>query len=311
MRKKSTSMKEHCSLDDLCRHLESRRHGRGYYHLTIWSFLCKMLDRVRVPGRNEAHQMLRLRAAVKMNDENDKKCGNGVYFTCFSFGPAENISMWTNYGVPNQEAVRIRFSRSAMTKWLNAYKDGAIGVYGVEANGDLVELPERPEAKLVDIAYWSKYLGVSNKQKIKDPNEGVLRYMDRTYVITDPVDWRERMDTGELKYIAYMFKETGWQYENETRLVLLFKTDLADRFTHVAVEFDGPYSELEKKFKTSVTQGPWFSETFTATQIPAGSHFLSEARKSVYWGTLNMRSVCDSCGAENKARCTCPFRGQR
>ena len=63
-----------------------------------------MLDRVRVPGRNEVHQMLRLRAAVKMNDENDKKCGNGVYFTCFSFGPAENISMWTNYGVPNQEA---------------------------------------------------------------------------------------------------------------------------------------------------------------------------------------------------------------
>ena len=92
--------------------------------------------------------------------------------------------------------------------------------------------------------------------------------------------------------------------------MLLFKTDLADRFTHVAVEFDGPYSELEKKFKTSVTQGPWFSETFTATQIPAGSHFLSEAQKSVYWG-INMRSVCDGCGAENKARCTCPFRGQR
>ena len=178
-----------------------------------------MLKRVHVPEGKEMHQMLRLRAAVKMNDEGDKKCGEGVFFTCFSFGPAENISMWTNYGVPNQEAVRIRFSRCAMTKWLNAYKDGAIGVYGVEANGNLVKIPERPEAKLVDIAYWSKYLGVSNKQKIKDPNKGVIRYMDRTYVITAPADWRERMESGKLKDIAYMFKETGWQYENETRLV--------------------------------------------------------------------------------------------
>lgn len=46
-----------------------------------------MLKRVHVPEGKEMHQMLRLRAAVKMNDEGDKKCGEGVFFYLFLVWP--------------------------------------------------------------------------------------------------------------------------------------------------------------------------------------------------------------------------------
>jgi hypothetical protein len=58
-----------------------------------------MMERVTVPDDGTAHRMLHLSAAVNMNDEYDKKCGKGVFFTSFSFGPAENISMWTNWRI--------------------------------------------------------------------------------------------------------------------------------------------------------------------------------------------------------------------
>lgn len=304
-------LKKRTTLKKLCERLETRRHGRGYYHLTIWSTLCKMLEPVQPPDGGSPCKMLQLGAAVRMNDEFDKRCGDGVYYTCFSFGPAENISMWTNYGIPNREAVRIRFPRSVMTKWLTDFNAGKIPVYGVDEEHKLHVLEERPVAKLVDVAYWSKYLGKTNKAKIDDPNSGVLKYFENTHIITEPKDWRQQMLDGKLRDVAFMFKETGWSYECETRLVLVFKHGHADKYFRMAVPFEKPYASLEKDFACAVTQGPWYSPECEETRRLAGGHSLAQAQPSVYQGKLNMRSVCQTCQQKNREKCNCPFKNQR
>ena len=103
---------------EFVRMLTDNPHNYGYNHLTTWASLCKMLEPVVVPDDEVKHRMLHLGAAVNMNDINDKRCGKRVFFTSFSFGPSENISMWTNYGIPNEGAVRIRFPRRVIFQWV-------------------------------------------------------------------------------------------------------------------------------------------------------------------------------------------------
>ena len=219
-------------------------HGYGYYHLTRWSSLCKMLEPVAVPDDDVPHRMLHLGAAVYMNDESDKRCGKRVFFTSFSFGPPENISMWTNYGIPNEEAVRVRFPRGGIARWVKDYNAGRIRVYGVDSDGSLKSLSAKASLEMVDVAYWSKKTVGHNHH---DNNEGLFFYNYDKYRLTPRTDVEHLMDRK-----PYCFKEFGWNYEKETRIVLKFDEDLADRFKRVAVAFDSPARSLLQHFSKNV-----------------------------------------------------------
>ena len=287
---------------DLVRMLTGNRHGYGFYHLTRWSSLCRMMEPVVVPGDGGAHRMLHLGAAFNMNDENDKKCGKRVYFTSFSFGPPENISMWTNYGIPNEEAVRITIPSGVMLDWVEDFNAGRIEVYGVGSDGALKPLASEACLRMVDVAYWSKKEVGRNK---RDPNEGLFFYDGDKCRLTDCSD----VD----KFMAqqpYLFKEFGWNYEKETRLVLEFEEDLADLYKRVAVTFDNPLEVVNAMFPKLVTQGPWFTPSKMPGEKAAG-HNLSEAKPSRYNGVVKMRSVCDSCPERDSNACKCPYKGQR
>ena len=255
-----------------------------------------------MPDGGGAHRMLHLGAAFNMNDENDKKCGKGVYFTSFSFGPPENISMWTNYGIPNKEAVRIRFPGGAMSDWVKDFRAGRIEVYGVGADGSLNPLAAKARLSMVDVAYWSKKEVGRNK---RDPNEGLFFYDGDKFRLTDCEDVNKFM--GQK---PYLFKEFGWNYEKETRLVLEFNEELADLYRRVAVTFDKPLSAVDASFSELVTQGPWFTPETMPDEKAAG-HSLSEAKPSRYKGLVKMRSVCDCCPERDRDSCKCLYRGQR
>ena len=286
---------------ELIRLLHEDTHGYGYFHLTTWPSLCKMLDYVAVPDDTSKHRMLHFGAAVNMNDIKDKRCGKNVFFTSFSFGPTENISMWTNYGIPNDDAVRIKFGRESILAWMEDFKNGKIRIYGVESDGQLKPLTTKTEVKHVNVAYWSKKDVGRNS---KDPNEGLFFYNTAKYRLADCKDVNKFMDDWQ-----YCFKEYGWSYEREVRLVLVFEDDLADHFKRIAVTFDKPLGTVEKYFSRYVMYGPWFGSVMPKTK--AAGHSLSEAKPSRYHGLVKMRSVCDVCPQQNKNDCICPFRGQR
>lgn len=281
---------------------ENISHGYGYYHLTRWSSLCKMLEPVAVPDDDIPHRMLHLGAAVNMNDESDKRCGKRVFFTSFSFGPPENISMWTNYGIPNEEAVRIEFPRYGIARWVNDFKVGKIRVYGVDVDGSLKPLSAKAELEMVDVAYWSKKEVGKN---CHDKNEGLFFYDYDKFHLRRGTDVEQLMCTK-----PYCFKEFGWNYEKETRLVLKFDEDLANRYPRVAVPFDYPLNIINKDFSKYVCRGPWFNPQNMPNNKAAG-HSIIEAQPSRYIGKVKMRSVCDACTEQDKKNCKCPFKEQR
>ena len=260
-----------------------------------------MMERVAVPDDDAKHRMLHIGAAVNMNDENDKLCGKGIFFSSFSFGPAENISMWTNYGIPNEDAVRIKFRRWVFMEWVDDFNAGKIRVYGVDSDGSLKNLSAQPTLIMGDVAYWSGNEGLGKK----DHNDGIFIHDRNKFRLSDGTDVK-----GLKESKPYLFKDGGWNYESEVRLILKFEEDLATRFNRVAVPFDGPLDYLDKNFRKYVWQGPWFTPG-TMPKDKAGGHSLSEARRSRYKSKVNMRSVCDTCPAQDKAECKCPFRGQR
>lgn len=285
--------------DDFVRMLEVRRNGYGYHHLTNWRTLCKMMEPVESPTDGKPHRMLHLGAAANMNDEDDKKCGKNVFFSSFSFGPMENVSMWNGYGIPTPEAVRVKFSSRSISDWERKFNAGKINVYGVNSANQLEPLSCTAKLELVQVAYWSK------KEKgfnYSDSNEGLLFYDSDKFRISRKDKVVERM-----REKPYMFKEAGWSYENETRLVLVFDEDLADTYRRVAVDFDGPLDWLDKNFAKDVTQGPWYDENSPLVKDKAGDHSLGEAKPSRYYGKINMRSMCDFCG-QAKDNCQCPFK---
>ena len=108
----------------------------------------------------------------------------------------------------------------------------------------------------------------------------------------------------------YCFKEYGWSYEREVRLVLVFEDDFADHFKRIAVTFDKPLAMVAKNFPQYVMHGPWFGNS-AIPRTKAAGHSLSEATPSRYNELVKMRSVCDVCPQQNKKDCICPFRGQR
>lgn len=283
--------------------LEVRRNGYGYHHLTNWRTLCKMMEPVKSPIDGKPHRMLHLGAAANMNDEDDKKCGKNVFFSSFSFGPMENVSMWNGYGIPTPEAVRVKFSNRSISDWERKFNAGKINVYGVNSTNQLEPLSCTAKLELVQVAYWSK------KEKglhYSDSNEGLLFYDSDKFRISRKEKVVERM-----REKPYMFKEAGWSYENETRLVLVFDEDLADTYRRVAVDFDGPYKDMvNKNFPKHVMQGPWYNDEKSPAALAAG-HSLSEATQSRYKGLVKMRSVCDGCKQEDKKKCNCPFQGLR
>ena len=286
--------------DELKSMLTDNEHGWGYFHLTTWSSLCKMMERVTVPDDGTKHRMLHLSAAVNMNDRDDKKCGKGVYFSSFSFGLAENISMWTNYGIPNEEAVRVRFYTPVFIKWIQILRH-SMRVYGVNQDGSLESLSAKPELKMVDVAYWSP----NKRQKGKnDPNDGIFIHDRNKFRLKGCIDVESFMHEE-----PYMFKEAGWNYESETRLVLKFKEELSDQYKRVAIPFDGPLDNLDKFFSTDVIRGPWFTPTHDLPK--AAGHSLEDARSSDYMERVKMRSVCDNCPDLNSDNCKCKYKGQR
>lgn len=282
--------------------LTTNEHRLGYNHLTNWSSLCKMVNPVVVPDDSIPHRMLHLGAADNMNDINDKRCGKRVFFTSFSFGPTENISMWTNYGIPNEEAIKIRFPRKVIIQWIKDFKENKIRIYGIDSKGLLKLLDNKVEVRLVDVAYWSKKNLGKNKN---DPNEGLFFYDTDRYRLVDCDDVSRLMEEH-----PYLFKEFGWNYEKETRLVLVFDDEIANQYKRVAVPFDKPFEMIIKDFSNYVMHGPWHNLE-TMPQSKAAGHSLSEASPSFYNGLVKMRSVCDSCPKQNKATCNCPYRGQR
>ena len=102
-------------VDKLCDMLSMRGldHSHGWFQYTTWTGLLKMI----CGSKQCPKKHLYLGHCKDMNDTEDKRCGAGTYFASFSYGEQEDVGMWACYGIPREEAIRIRIPFSAMIRW--------------------------------------------------------------------------------------------------------------------------------------------------------------------------------------------------
>ena len=273
-------------------------HVRGYFHYTTWGRLGKILKRTKVES-GEERILFCLSSTADLNDTAENSVE--AYVASFSFGEEEEVAMWTNYGVPKPEAIRIRFPKSAITAWVRENPPEKIKVYKGKPSGDfvLLEQEEVLDARFVDVAYYGRNR-TNEKESISD---GVIYKGNRC-------SFREKKWRGALlescPEAALLFKKRGWAYEREVRLVVRLKHPLPPKMK-IALDFTSLFEAVLADQANCLMVGPWFDpRNFPLSDIACID--LNKVAKSCFMGELNMRSNCDACKGRTKTNCRCPYR---
>lgn len=155
---KKVGVKDRVSIEDFCSLLKynGKTHNHGYYHYTTWGRFAKIMQGKFIEGIGE-RKLFALSRADGLNDGSESS--KQVFVASFSYGDEEEVAMWTIYGVPHQEAVRLRFPMAAIMKWLRENPIDRVKMYGFKSKDDGVE-----ELKdihplvidLVDVGYYGR-----------------------------------------------------------------------------------------------------------------------------------------------------------
>ena len=274
-------------------------HSHGYFHYTTWGRLQKMLAEVDV-GENTKKRLFMMSAASSLNDTNEKR--DGFYVASFSFGSEEEVSMWTNYGVPKREAIRIKFPMKAMTRWTIENTIDRITIY-VPGKGEDCQfraLDVRPtKIYFADVAYYA------GNEPLHGTSRDAVHYSGKKCSFQEE-KWREHI---QRTNDSLLFKKRGWAYEREVRLIVQFD-DAArmQNYTQIAIPFDSVYDAMldaQNNNGSSVMLGPWYG--WDGSKWPLIKGLKKPSLRSSFNGELRMRSNCDVC--ENRTdpkKCTCP-----
>ena len=286
------------SMEEFCWLLRQNglSHSQGYFHYTTCGRLKEMLTEVDV-GEKAKKRLFFLSASSSMNDTQDKR--PGVYLASFSYGKEEEVAMWTNYGVPKREAVRIRFPLAAMTQWEKANKSDKIVIYvreGDDKNKPFHVLDVKPsKIYFADVAYYGR----------NDPSEKVkretVRYKGENFWF-DRESWRTDISKTDD---SLLFKKRGWAYEREVRLIVRFNdAAITEKHKIIALPFDSLYDAMLADAHTNVMTGPWYDERESQLTDISG---IKNPSHSSFEGELKMRSNCDWCEIrKNGKECNCP-----
>ena len=288
------SIKEFCWL----LRLNGGLHNHGYFHYTTWGRLEQMLTEVDV-GENKKRRLFLMSASSSLNDTREKR--DGFYVASFSFGGEEEVSMWTNYGIPKREAIRIKFPMRAMTRWIKENTSDRITVYVREdRNSKFHALDEKPaEIYLADVAYYA------GNEPLHGTSRDSVRYNGKKCSFKEE-KWREQIQKTNN---SLLFKKRGWAYEREVRLIVQFKeTAKMRRYKKIALPFDSVYEAVlheQNNNGSSVMSGPWTG--LDGTKLTKIKGMNEPSRNSSFRGELRMRSNCDMCeNKQNQKECKCP-----
>ena len=224
-------MKRAASVSDVvCVLKDSARLHDVYWHYTILSSLLCILDdgtlrltRGDDPAMNDQLECDRLGA---------KDVWARTYITSFSHLEDESVAMWSVYGTPRNEAVRLAFDRELMVQLLNAIQTQS-QYYLADRMDDANKIELRREdleIEFADILYGGNVTNDRTK-----PYDG---YKFRDAVIKTPFFLSHALDQAE-EMTGYI-KSRDWSYEEETRLVVRIKqsavTDEQQKRMHLIVK---------------------------------------------------------------------------
>lgn len=299
------------SLQQLSMLIRQYQHARGkdLYHYTIWSSLAKMMKPVELEcnGKRHLSRMLWLSRANGTNDRTEGVLGENVFIACFSRMIKENVAMWTSYGIPRYEAVRIRLNDVVMQNWLeNLQRTRCVYCCNTDSRGIVsytpIEEVDNVDIQFGDVQYWDGDVESFDKQEIGTDLVGLTIGGCRYEVDASAARAFLRLKGSKVPRDVCFRKKRGWVYEKEARLVIRLKRNVsADR---IAVEFNEPLETVLNSSLQNIQRGPWYSCSRHYDEIEGVS--IYETAPSEYQDEINMRSICTGC--DKVKNCTCERR---
>lgn len=209
----------------------------------------------------------KLNKPENMNDryEYDKFDGywHGRYFSCFMDTKNESVAMWTMYGQPWEDGIRIGIPRRKFKEWIR------------EANN----IEDDTHAQLTNAKiHFASVLYVT-----ENPSEGIILGNNTKNTSFIPYDNKDKM--------AGYVKDKAWDYEKEVRV----HVTASDYYG------DSVYVPIPESLINSIviTTGPRFNETRNLQKLYkiVGSKIRIEHSK--FRGKLHW-VYCDDCGKDKK-----------
>ncbi len=206
-----------------------------------------------------------------MNDGLEFKCESfdctNLFFTSFSLENSENMGMWSMYGQPWNQGVRISIPRKNFIKWIDSIS----------------------EVKLVDKGNKSMLTGfkpsISRVAYVESSEDGSINNIK-----CGEAKPNKNIKNIDSPLLAGYVKDSAWSYEKEIRLRVDLDKSVNDAGERVAVKIpDEIFEEM------IITTGPRFPENYDLSDIKKNH----EIRKSIYAGKLNY-VYCDKCVTKKK-----------
>ena len=234
------SLKSAKSADEVVKVLQdSALNHRVYWHYTILSsLLCILEDKTLRLTRGDDPQM---------NDQLEwERMGNvdtwrRTFITSFSHLNDESVAMWSVYGVPKNEAVRLAIDQDAMKELLNEIRNTSEFYIADTLKSENRQKVERQD---VCIEFGDVLYGGNVNQK------GGKQYEEfefRGKTVTSELLASHTLDQSSA--MTGYIKSADWSYEKESRLIVrikdtvLLRDDMKDK-THLIITI--PERLLEK-----------------------------------------------------------------
>lgn len=213
---------------------------------------------------------IRLGNPKNMNDglefSSPKMDSSKLYFASFSIENGENIGMWSMYGQPWENGIKISIPKKLFLSWTEKIKK----VYCIDSktnetitNEPLVEGMFKPSISRVAYIEWDNNgkvsfirCGNTKNYKVKDIDSPIFM--------------------GQIK-------DAAWSYEKEIRL----RVDLGNRIAGAQVAIEIPDEIMNS---IVITTGPRFKNSISNEQFKD----VADIRKSIFAGKLNY-VYCDRC----------------
>ena len=216
-------------------------------------------------------KMFQLGNPANMNDglefSSPKMDCSKLYFASFSIENSENIGMWSMYGQPWEDGIKISIPKKIFVSW--AEKIQRVYKVDSETHNIITDSPlseDRFKASISRVAYveWD------DSGHVVQIRCGEAAHNERIKSVDSP------MFTGLIKDIA-------WSYEKEIRL----RVDLSSAISGKKVAVDIPDDVMKS---IVITTGPRFNKPIKKTDFEKASYVKS----SIFTGKLK-HVYCDTC----------------
>lgn len=215
---------------------------------------------------------------------------NNLYIVSFTSNMRESLAMWHVYGNPFEKSVRLRFKTSLIKQMIN--QSSGAPCYSIDIDKErntYHEIGCIKSLRLIDVSYVTI--------KNKDASFRKNRYL--SYNLNFEKDYSTNLRNDD--FVGF-FKNKGWDYEKETRLLLEIESNSSsqnhDHIEKIAIDAPNIFSDMCIRCSPCFDKGDLKKEPCMEGFF-SDNRFKMRLQNSRYLWKVHFQDKCSLCKTAN------------